>query len=61
MTPRDAARGGDAGVPGGTRDGAATARFWRMLAVGGRFANISHEGLSTGGLNFENGANCEKI
>eukprot|EP00966_Prymnesium_polylepis_P179325 4151794-Prymnesium_polylepis.1 len=40
-----------------------------MLADGGRFAGVaegrvpldmSHEGLSTGGLSFEQGANCDR-
>ena len=57
-------------VRGGYRDGAATARFLRALVAGGRFArgaegrvplDISREGLSTGGLNFEKGANGKNI
>ena len=50
-------------------DLAAAARFRRTLVAGGGFArgaegrvplDISHEGLSTGGLNFEKGANGDE-
>ena len=58
------ARAGGSG--GGSRDGAAAARFRRTLVIGGRYVghagarvpmDISDDGLFNGGFNLEKGAN----